>query len=220
MESPEKKPRFRRTRWAFRWLNPFSRSRNSVGRESVEGGKYLFEKSSELTSYLRNFSALVGPNGRCPNCGEAGLVVKHEAASIIPPEPERIIVGPNGASSYGSHDTHPIIECEKCGWSAMADAVVSTPQIRQTAATCYQKAIRGGWSTLAVGVCGSLLALWQLSVITELGVLFLTIFTGLQAATWRYRGWQYEHKRLYEQHAPVGDWLRWERDRLKADLKS
>lgn len=218
-DNDQRKPRFRRTRWVAGRLNPFSQSRASMGSEGIEGGRFIYQKGAELSRYIRNFSDLTGPNGTCPACGASGLIIKHEAVSIIPPSPERIIVGQNGVTSYGSHDTHPTLECEACGWTATAESIVSTPEARATASRCYKLATRYGWSTLIVGVSGSVLALTQQSTTTELGVLFLTAFTGLQAATWRYRGWQYEHKRLYEQHAPVSDWMQWELDRIKADLK-
>lgn len=213
--APNSKQRgtFRRVTGAtFSWLNPFalkSRYKMTGTQQAVDDGAYVLGLVNRLRVNGGDASSISEP---CPSCGEHTLHLIANGGSIIPPR-ERIIEA-DGVESYNSSDTHPVIRCENCGYSSLAIDLISTEKYTRFSANMFRAAAQLWWCSIGAAVLGSLFALYEHSVLTLVSILFLSSFMLLKSLSFRYRAWQYAHKRLYEDTPPLGDWLAWEKKHL------
>lgn len=161
-------------------LNPRSLIRSRINGQRDVGSSFAFA-----------VSALKKRKGStCPSCGAQKSVVLLEA---LPHE---------------SGDTTYVLGCNQCDYLenvemkiAAVTKMIDNLRIGErrflTAAACA-----AGFGFLYFFLTGYLFTL--------IGAMLIATMLLLNAMIFRYRVWQYVHKRLYEKKAPFADWLRHE----------
>lgn len=177
----------RRRRSALGWLLPLPRLPAGPLREASSGFQLLRAIGS----------LLLVRRSTCPECGRAHLQRREDGAGLNV-----------GASPVIGH---PVLVCAAgCGYVRILDGEITSPE----AFVRGQHLFRRAWSTFLVATClvlaATALGLHLWSGVTLVGGVLVGVFVALQAAVLRYRAWQLSYRRLFEQRAPVAEWLAWE----------
>lgn len=177
----------RRRRSALSWLLPLPRLPAGSLREASSGFGLLRAMGS----------LLLVRRSTCPECGRAPLQRREDGAGLHV-----------GASPVIGH---PVLVCAAgCGYVRILDQEITSPE----AVVRGQHLFRRAWSTFFVATClvlaATALGLYLWSGVTLVGGVLVGVFVALQAAVLRYRGWQLSYERLFEERAPVAEWLAWE----------
>lgn len=142
-------------------------------------------------------SLLLVRRSTCPDCGVAPLQRREDGAGLH--VGASLVIG------------HPVLVCAAgCGYVRILDEEITSPE----AFVRGQHLFRRAWSTFIVATClvvaATALGLHLWSGVTLVGGILVGVFVALQAAVLRYRAWQLSYRRLFEQRAPVAEWLAWE----------
>lgn len=177
----------RRRRSALGWLLPLPRLPTGSLREASSGFRLLRAMGS----------LLLVRRSTCPDCGVAPLQRREDGAGLH--VGASLVIG------------HPVLVCAAgCGYVRILDEEITSPE----AFVRGQHLFRRAWSTFIVATClvvaATALGLHLWSGVTLVGGVLVGVFVALQAAVLRYRAWQLSYRRLFEQRAPVAEWLAWE----------
>ena len=175
-------------RGALSWLFPLPRPASGSTREAGSGFRLLHGMGSLFQ--VQRFA--------CPQCGKGPLVRREDGAELD-------VIG--GRIPTG----HPVMVCASlCGYVRILDREITSPETLVRGVRLFARARSTFFAAAVILVAITGLGFYVRSGITVIGGVFICTFIAMQAAVLRYRGWQLSYRRLFEDRAPVSDWLAWE----------